>query len=179
MRDKLVFLMSGRYFIALINLLLLASGINALRTMLPLLNNAANDILVLEHISEGYGTILIAFGVATEERESLMRFFGLYPRHQNPLQTAVDHVCHDFGLSLLLLGLFMELGVQAIKLPNEIVNTDGLEHLIFGATAALMALTSWVLARFTFLLFFPHRHKTGAALADAHPGTGHGNVHGG
>ena len=174
MRDRLVHLLSGRFSIALINLLLLASGINAVRTMLPLLNNAANDITTLEHISEGYGTILIAFGVAAEERESLMRFFGLYPRFQSALQSAVDHVCHDFGLSLLLLGLFMELGVQAIKLPNEIVNTDGLEHLIFGATALLMVLTSWVLVRFTFLLFFPHRHKTGAALDDGRPGGGHG-----
>lgn len=161
MRDQLVLFMSGRFFIALINLLLLASGINSVRSMLPLLGNAVNDISTLEHISEGYGTILIAFGVAAEERESLMRFFGLYPRFASALQTAVDHVCHDFGLSILLLGLFMELGVQAVKLPNEIINTDGIEHLIFGATAVLMALTTWVLARFTFLLFFPHRHKTG------------------
>lgn len=161
MRDRILLLLTGRCFLALVNLLVLVSGVNAVREMLPLLGNAADDISRLEHITEGFGTILIAYGVAAEERSSLMGFFQLYPAFLTPLQQAVDRVCHDFGLSLLLLGLFVELGVEAVKLPNTIVNTAGIEHLIFGATALLMAWSAWVLARFTYLLARPHLHKTG------------------
>lgn len=160
MRERILLLVTGRVSIALMNLLILISGLNSLREMFPLLSNAVNDIATLENITEGYATILIAYGVATEERGTLMEFLKLYPANRNTVQKAVDHICHHYGLSLLLLGLFVELCEEIVKLPNSIINTNGIESLMFGIAALLTIISTWTLLRFIWLLAFPRFYIT-------------------
>lgn len=157
MRDRILLILTGRTFLSLINLVIIWSGVNSILDMLPMLSNASNDVALLEDITEGYATILIAYGVAAEERGTLMEFLRLYPHHRTPVQAATDHVCHHFGLFLLLLGLFVELCEELVKLPNAIINTDGIESLMFGVAVLLTAVSIGTLFRFTWLMAFSRR----------------------
>lgn len=141
-------LFASRWVILAMNLAVTTIAVVSLWDMYPLLGNAASDLHVLEDISDAVGTILIAYGVAAEERETLMKFMGYYPEGRSPLQDDLDHSSHYFGLIFLVLGLFMEMGVQLIKIPDEIVNTQGLENLIFGFNAVLIVLTLALMARY-------------------------------
>lgn len=164
MRERILLALTGRVSLTVINLLIVVSGVNAIIEMLPLLANFANDIDQLENITEGYGTILIAYGVATEERGTLMDFLRLYPTHRTPVQEATDHVCHHYGLMLLLLGLFIELCEEIVKLPDSVMNTQSIESLMFWVAVVLIAASAWVLLRFSWLMAFPRRYL--AAKAD-------------
>lgn len=72
----------------------------------------------MEEILEGLGTILVAFGVAAEERETLLKFLRVYPGGRTPAQARTDHHCHGYGLILLLVGLFVEVAVYLIRMPD-------------------------------------------------------------
>ena len=72
----------------------------------------------MEEVLAGLAAILVAFGVATEERGTLLRFVGLYPDGQTPRQERENHHCHGYGVSLLLLGLFAEVAVYLIRMPD-------------------------------------------------------------
>ncbi len=72
----------------------------------------------MEEILEGLGTILVAFGVAAEERETLLKFLRVYPEGRTPEQARTDHHCHGYGLILLLVGLFVEVTVYLIRMPD-------------------------------------------------------------
>jgi hypothetical protein len=96
--------------------------------MAPMLFDAGNYIHALDDICDANGTILIAYGVVLEERESIMRILGVCAGN---IDCKIDGLCHDLGVELLVIGLFMEVVVQLIKIPNTIVNTDGIEWLLF------------------------------------------------
>jgi len=158
MRSRLLLIVTGRVPLCLINLIILLSGINSIMDMVPLISNLNNDVSQLENIAEGYATILIAYGVAAEERASIMHFFGLYPDNFTVVQDAVDKICHNYGLALLLLGLFVELCEELVKLPDSIINTSDIESLMFYLAVVLMAITTVTVLRFSWLLAFPQRY---------------------
>ena len=72
----------------------------------------------MEEVLAGLAAILVAFGVATEERGTLLSFIGVYPDGQTPKQERENHYCHGYGVSLLLLGLFSEVAVYLIRMPD-------------------------------------------------------------
>jgi hypothetical protein len=138
--------LTSRTSICIVNgLLLLITGASLYQAG-KLLFNLTNDFAAIEEILDDLATIFIAYGVGLEERGALMGFSGLYPRFFDAREDAADHLCHAHGLYLLLLGLAMEVSVALIKIPNTIVNTDGVEGLIFGIGLALCAAAGFVLA---------------------------------
>lgn len=134
-RETLLLAVTGRHGIIAINLLLLVVSGLTLQAMAPLLSNAVDNAKELEDIAECLGVILIGYGVAVEERQSFMRIFRLYPAFETPLQERMDHLCHEYGLCYLLLGLLMEVCVACIKIPNTIINTENIEGLVFAISA--------------------------------------------
>lgn len=158
---------SGRAAIALFNLAIMVISIDILWDMTPLILNAADDIDELERISDGLGTILIAYGVLAEERASLMKFSGLYPGMLSPVQERLDHLCHGYGMCFLVIGLFMEMGVQLVKIPDAILDTQGLETLIFGVNASFIALTLALMTRFTWRVLRAKAQAPAVAPAEA------------
>ena len=166
MRDSFLLAVTGRVSFCLINLLILMSGINSILDMPPLIANLENDLLQLENITEGYATILIAYGVAAEERSTLMHFLRLYPANLTPLQAAIDKICHNYGLVLLLIGLFVELCEELVKMPDSIINTNGLESLMFYVAVILTIVSSCALIRFSWLLVFAQRQMSGSVVAE-------------
>jgi hypothetical protein len=150
--EKFLLTLTGRYGIFTINLLLLILSIATLWVMLPMIFNSVNNVAELEDISEYMGVMLIGYGVAVEERNSFMQIFKLYPKFTTPLQEHVDHLCHEYGLCYLLLGLFMEMCVACIKIPNAIINTDRLEPVIFGLSAIFLTWNTLLMLRHCWFL---------------------------
>ena len=105
----------------------------------------------MEEIIAGLAAILVAFGVALEERETLLKFVGLYPDGLTPQQGRMDHHCHGHGLSLLLLGLFSEVAVYLIRMPD--INTLDFDMVLIALGAVLNLAGGGMLIRLSWLLW--------------------------
>jgi hypothetical protein len=105
----------------------------------------------MEEILAGLAAILVAFGVALEERETLLKFVGLYPAGLTPQQVRIDHHCHGYGLSLLLLGLFAEVAVYLIRMPD--INTVDFDPALIVLSALLSFGGGVMLVRLSWLLW--------------------------
>jgi hypothetical protein len=105
----------------------------------------------MEEIIAGLAAILVAFGVALEERETLLKFVGLYPDGLTPQQERMDHHCHGHGLSLLLLGLFSEVAVYLIRMPD--INTLDFDMVLIALGAVLNLAGGGMLIRLSWLLW--------------------------
>lgn len=152
--SQVLLALTSRYGIIVFNVFLTSLSVISLWVMLPMIFDPASHTVELENISEYLGVIFIGYGVAIEERQSFMGIFKLYPEFQTPFQTRIDHVCHEYGLCYLLLGLFMEICVACIKIPDAIIDTENIEDLFFSISALLLFLTavlmvyqSWSLLR--------------------------------
>ncbi len=103
-------------------------------------------------VVEGMGVILIGWGVALEERGEIREIFGLLRVPDHARQRAIDHGCHSTGIGLLIFGLFAEMCIEAIRLPNHIVYTKGIDPAILGLGAVFMAICVYVLVRHLVML---------------------------
>jgi hypothetical protein len=130
-------------------------GVVGLLIVIPLslgIYAASRDLLAgkdVEHIAdilEGLGVMLIGWGVAIEERSTLREMAHLMGSADEARQAAIDRVCHSSGIGLLILGLFAEICVESVRLPNDVMPTEGIDPLIcwlsivflFTGTAALI-----------------------------------------
>ena len=143
----------NRHGITLFNLLLLGILVSSIVHMLGMLFDPANDFEEMERTLEGIATIFVAYGVVLEERESLLRIFRYYPRFVSDLESRVDHVCHDYGVLFLVIGLLVEVAAELVKIPNRIVNTDNLEGILFGVGLLLLVAGGYYTAEFCHRLF--------------------------
>jgi hypothetical protein len=91
---------------------------------------AGKDVEHVAEILEGLGVILIGWGVAIEERHTLREMAHLIGLPDEQRQTAIDDVCHSSGIGLLILGLFAEICVESVRLPNDVMPTEGVDPLI-------------------------------------------------
>ncbi|MHC1790760.1 hypothetical protein [Solidesulfovibrio sp.] len=146
--------LTSRSGVIAFNAFLTALSVISLWVMFPMIFDPASHTLELENISEYLGVIFIGYGVAIEERQSFMGIFRLYPEHKSPFQDKIDHICHEYGLCYLLLGLFMEMCVACIKIPDAIIDTDNIEDAFFSLSALLLVVTtalmihqSWLMVR--------------------------------
>lgn len=87
-------------------------------------------------IWEGFGTIILGYGVLLEERDSLRKIFGLSTKDEHPA-----HLCHDYGVIFVMLGVLIETFAWLIKIPNSVLDNQVFEFilLIFAALAAIWA----------------------------------------
>jgi hypothetical protein len=149
---KLAKILTSRASLCVLNALILIITAASLYEAGKLLFNLTNDFNQIEEILDGMGAIFVAYGVALEERDTLMKFFKLYPQYLNDKENATDQLCHFHGLCILLLGLFMEVSVELVKIPNAIFNTEGIEGLIFGIGLIFCVAAVMILIRLCYLL---------------------------
>ncbi len=149
---KLARFLTHRFTIIGFNVVIIAISLSALHDTLRHLVNTVIDPDMIEIILDGAATIFVAYGVALEERETIMRFFGLYPKYLGPLEERVDHVSHFTGLMILIFGLFMEVAVEMVKLPNKVFDFPGIESMFFAIGVIFITLSVFILARQAFLL---------------------------
>jgi hypothetical protein len=143
-------------FIAFLNLLLVLNLIHAVLegALVPSLNHHETVDII-----EGLGIIMIAWGVALEERHKIREIFHLLPKKRSEIsyQNAVDENCHCFGLGFLLLGLFAEVGAECVSVPDRIINTSGLDDAILFISGGLLVVCSVLMLIQSIMLIFAKR----------------------
>jgi hypothetical protein len=138
-RKPATYFILHRYGIVLFNCLLLLILASSLFDMAIMIKDPANDVDEMERTLEGVAAIYVAYGVLLEERESLLKIFRYYPRFASGQEGRTDHVCHDYGVLFLVIGLLVEVATGLVKIPDRIVNTASLETALFAAGVALLA----------------------------------------
>ena len=98
-------------------------------------------------VLEGVGVVMIGWGVAIEERSSLREIFHLEGVGDETLQAGIDTLCHASGIGLLILGLFSEIAVTAVRLPNHIVPTEGFDGPVLGVSLFFIVLGVYVIVQ--------------------------------
>lgn len=104
-------------------------------------------------ITSTVALIMIGWGVALEEREMIRRVFGVKNRPDEAWQVHLDEMCHQYGVAQLVLGLFAEIAVALIALPDRIINTVGWEHTLLTIALVLIAIGTLIQLRHVFVLF--------------------------
>ena len=98
-------------------------------------------------ILEGVGVVLIGWGVAIEERPSLREIFHLEDGPNELLEKGIDVLCHSSGIGILIFGLFAEIAVTAVRLPNNVVPTEGFDPVVLCVSVFFVLLGTYVLAQ--------------------------------
>jgi hypothetical protein len=99
------------------------------------------------HLIEGLGVILIGWGVVLEERHGVSDLLGGRGTEDPAYEAALDGLCHQAGLGLLVLGLVAEIFNQCVEVPDHIINTDRIERVVLTAGAFFLALGLAMLVR--------------------------------
>jgi hypothetical protein len=128
-----------------------------------LLRDAAHNADEVGEIIDTVAVVFVAWGVALEERGTMMDAFGAYSGGCPEAEALADRECHVYGMAALLLGLFMEVAVEVVKVPDAVVNTVGLEPLLFGVGIALMIVAAILLVRMNFAILRIGRTACAAA----------------
>ena len=98
-------------------------------------------------VLEGVGVVLIGWGVAIEERPSLREIFHLEDGPNELLEKGIDVLCHSSGIGILIFGLFAEIAVTAVRLPNNVVPTEGFDPVVLCVSVFFVLLGTYVLAQ--------------------------------
>ncbi|MCJ2018656.1 hypothetical protein MKK84_14620 [Methylobacterium sp. E-065] len=115
------------------------------------------------HLIEGLGVVLIGWGVVLEERDGMSRLLGGGTHNESAHDPGIDTVCHDAGLSLLVLGLIAEVLVQCVEVPDHIIKTDGLERVVLTVGDAFLMLGLAALIRLSARLATLRKSKPAAS----------------
>ena len=99
----------------------------------------------------GLGVIMIGWGVALEERHELREIFGVNSNDEE-WQAKIDQDCKSTGLGSLIFGLFAEMCIEAIKLPDNVIYTKGFNEVLVVVAVIFMALTVLLLIRHVIIL---------------------------
>ncbi len=118
-------------------------------------------------ITSTVALIMIGWGVALEERGAIRKVFGMTGRPDEAWQAHIDDSCHYYGVAQLILGLFAEIFVAMISLPDRIINTKGWEHTLTGLAIALIGIAALIQVRHIFVLLAMFRGpRAASAKAD-------------
>ncbi|MGZ4970362.1 MAG: hypothetical protein ACXV8O_17220 [Methylobacter sp.] len=150
--NKIYVAVTSRWFISVINFAVFLTIVSAVFGAFDFFMSSANDFDVIEDILDGVATILIAYGVALEERESIMEIFRLYPSMRDQAQERVDKLCHFYGFGILLYGLIIEILVEVLKIPINIFDIEIHEHALFGIGLVFLPLSAFCLLKHIFLM---------------------------
>jgi hypothetical protein len=103
-------------------------------------------------IASTIALIMIGWGVALEERAVIRKRFGVSGGPDEERQERIDEMCHEYGVAQLVLGLFAEIAVAMISLPDRIVNTVGYEHALLTVSVTLISVGALIQLRHVFVL---------------------------
>lgn len=150
--NKAYITITSRFFISVVSLAVFSAIVSSIFAAFDYFMTDKNDFDLIEDILDGIATILIAYGVALEERESIMEVFRLYPAMRDEIQQRIDKYCHFYGLGILLYGLFIEILVEVLKIPMNILNIEIHEYTLLGIGIVFLPLSAFCLIRHVFLL---------------------------
>lgn len=151
MSKKLIIMLFNRNGIIIMSVLLALLMFQGFWDIVEDISHIEKQQHDMEEILSGLAAILVAYGVAMEERGTLLNFVGSYADGATPQQQRVDHHCHGYGLSLLLFGLFAEVAVYIIRMPD--LNTVDFDPALIVASALLSFCGGITLLRLSWLLW--------------------------
>ncbi|MES2965655.1 MAG: hypothetical protein V4760_17370 [Bdellovibrionota bacterium] len=106
---------------------------------------------------DGFGTILLGFGVILEERGSIQKILGLkLGSAAHDAEKFVESVCHNYGVLFVILGVIIELFAWLVKIPNEVLDTHGVEFTMVNIAALAAALAAVLQLKFFWELTTTH-----------------------
>lgn len=132
----LVFLMNGitgRWFFIFLNLVAVLFDVYCIKYILTSIHGdegpeGEHGFEGVNTTLNGIGGILISLGVLMESRGLICKMTGKKNDH---LQEHLNESAEYCGMGLLLLGLFIEILTVLIEVPNNVVNTKGIEHYLY------------------------------------------------
>ena len=151
MSKKIIVMLFNRNGIIVMSVLLALLMFQGFWDIVEDIQNIGQQQHDMEEILSGLAAILVAYGVAMEERGTLLSFLGSYADGATPQQQRVDHHCHGYGLSLLLLGLFAEVAVYIIRMPD--LNTVDFDPALIAISALLSFCGGLTMLRLSWLLW--------------------------
>jgi hypothetical protein len=107
---------------------------------------------------EGVGVVLIGWGVALEERDGMAELLGSSIDLADAREAYLSHVCHSSGLAILVLGLFAEIAMEVVKLPDHIINTNSIERGPLSIATLFLAMGAVSLIVHIARMIFPPEH---------------------
>jgi hypothetical protein len=137
--------------IAAINLVILALMVLSIADVgRRILLEANPDELV--SVMSTISSIMIGWGVALEERGVIRRVAGSKGGPDEARQAMIDDQCHVFGVAQLVLGLFADIPMAVIALPDRIINATGVEYELLWGAIVLIGLAACIQVRHMILL---------------------------
>jgi hypothetical protein len=157
-------LLLNRWTLSVLNLLILFPLVLAIVELFALLWGAAwtahmhDAISQSEDLIEGVGVVLIGWGVALEERNGMAELLGSSIDLTDTREVYLSHVCHSSGLAVLVLGLFAEIAMEIVRLPDHIINTNSIERWPLSIAALFLSLAAVCLLVHVVRMIFPRDH---------------------
>ncbi len=145
-KQKFAWIFLHGYFLSALNVLMLVLLYSSLKTTWVHLN-PENHFDEAVELWEGFGTILMGFGVILEERVSLQHMVGFQGKD------SIEEVCHDFGVIFVVLGVVIEVFAWLVKIPNSVFDTYEIEIAMLHLAAAAAAIGGWFQIKFQLVLF--------------------------
>jgi hypothetical protein len=139
-----------RITLSILNICILVLGYSAFRVTWFSGESNLHEIREAVELWEGFGTIILGMGVALEERDGLKKIAG----YHDHAPSFVDHVCHDYGVLFAVLGVIIEAFAWLVKIPNEVLNTEGIEFILLQVAAVVSVIAVILQIRFQYYLWF-------------------------
>jgi hypothetical protein len=140
--------MLSRWTLIVANLCISYVCLHAVYDVVLMILDQTGHVVHVE-VMDGLGTILIGYGVATEERHALRDVAGHLPRIDRAWEAAIDKHSHSQGLLLLVFGLLNEMCMACIHIPSHIVDERGIERHLLALASVLLLICVWVMALYS------------------------------
>jgi hypothetical protein len=157
MNRKIAVFLLHPYLISVLNVLVLVLFYSSIKATWFYLR-PENHFEEAVELWDGFGTILLGLGVVLEERGSLQKILGLkLGSAAHDAEKFIENVCHNYGVLLVILGVIIELFAWLVKIPNEVLDTHGIEFTMINLAAVAAALAAVLQVKFLWELTTTHR----------------------
>jgi hypothetical protein len=148
-RKKLALILLHPFALTFLNLSLLILAYTGIKfTWFGL--NPENHFHEATELWEGFGTILLGFGVILEERSTLRKILGITFPAEHPIEVA----CHDYGVFFVIFGVIIETFAWLVKIPNGVLDTYAFEFSLVNGAAFVTSLGVILQLRFFWRIHF-------------------------
>jgi len=150
----------SKYGMIAINLILVFIMVFSLLHSMKFLTNVADDSGALDELIDAIAAILVAYGVVLEERDTIISMIKKAERkaggdaeekntEYDDGEEELTHYCHYCGTTLVVIGLFIEVISEIVKIPHAVYNLASLERWLFGIALIFTAFSVWTVVHFS------------------------------
>ncbi len=134
-----------------VNIIITLIALFSIYSSAVLFFNTSDDTARLDDTLDALAAILVAYGVALEERDVIFELFKLDGRTADAAEkkSELTHLSHSYGGVLVVLGLMVEVMIEFLKIPAHIVDLKSFENPLFLIGLVFCALSIQSIAKFT------------------------------